>query len=1276
MSSQGFLGPPEAEDSRQDQLLPVNDDESPEAQFATLPLVTETPASPVHSTLSTTPPTPALLGPLPSPARSSRSSIPDSRRRQGPEARNNNRLSGFFSNFINRRPDRDALPPTPPPQLSRTPSPDARRDELIPQARPITPPPSVPPPTLSELGLSISVLTANLAPAHFSDPPNSGVFLAPRYLLLCHSQGLDVLPLISPPAAQPFAIVRKVNFKTIVVMEERGVLVAIAGRRDSVRVYALEEVRKAIESRMELETWKEQERARKEGNKRLAGRVDQVFSEKRPSTADGLPMTRVRSQTINQVPPGSRRASMSARSAIIPRSPLSIDPDVPIPSRPPGPPPAYVNSSSSSPRPALLQTPSVVSLRQSTSARRSTSSTESSNNGIPIVDPAKDVNDKGVWAEGDESSDDEAINEVAAGPSGSAALDERTSAMSMSRIASSNAIPPAEGILNRPVAVTMPSTISRRARPTDLDLSRSQTSSAVVPQGSPSPTLLTLRQALMHLNNELNAEPDSDHLGHNTADVDDEDDPDDLISPPGREQISFAQALMESRVPSLPPPGSRVPQNAILLGNVRSAEPPSRPTSPVERQSSGDQSVGGRSRRRWSVLNNVFGESNRPAEYSRAGTPEPGRQDSTVHRSMSARYNSSAVSSRSAFHTYSTSIQESRPSLPAELDDNRYREARHSGNGSHNFIPRLFSAFGSRRSEDSTRSSKDGRRKGSTIPLSSQMAPPKLDSVKLPGTRGALLIKAVETPKKSFLAILCGDAGEKVELFAGTYRTALSLSRTFILPDSPRSLELQLQGDDLVEVFLMFSQNVFGLEPATVRVREVRIGRAERRAARRRAREARTPDEEPDPLPPGDETSVSVSIGVAVPNRPSDVETAHPVNVAEERLDDVGPAQAPTEEYIAMATANMGPYTTFQQLSFSPAFPLATIAEDCVIPPTYPSFVRHRAHFESSPDNSTLDLPSQHFSPPGLPAPPNTPPSKWYYRDLKGVVQGPWKSSLMQQWFRDGLLPLDLPIRRDTDTEYTLLRDLRQQATDPNSPFRAPLSTLAASTSMAVTTEVPSIMDPKPLLPPISLLSQARHFGPPPLFFSTRGGHSTAIVDARGRSVLKGRLMWSLDEDNDHDATALLGKLGDVKRLEAFDVRDRAVIVALRQGGLEAADVGDALQSPADESRAYIPNYQAPTSGIGRRGTYVWRIGGPLAVPAAASPVASHHVRDTPTRAHFKKYTSSHSKPSAKSDFLSNAEDSEYFGQDEVLFLGRQDDNMYLCERSAGTFRILKVSPS
>ncbi len=65
-----------------------------------------------------------------------------------------------------------------------------------------------------------------------------------------------------------------------------------------------------------------------------------------------------------------------------------------------------------------------------------------------------------------------------------------------------------------------------------------------------------------------------------------------------------------------------------------------------------------------------------------------------------------------------------------------------------------------------------------------------------------------------------------------------ALADIFIAGPS-RSFELQLQGDDHVDIFLISPQSVFGLEPATVRVREVRIDRAERRAARRRARENR-----------------------------------------------------------------------------------------------------------------------------------------------------------------------------------------------------------------------------------------------------------------------------------------------------------------------------------------------------------------------------------------------------------------------------------------------------
>lgn len=260
------------------------------------------------------------------------------------------------------------------------------------------------------------------------------------------------------------------------------------------------------------------------------------------------------------------------------------------------------------------------------------------------------------------------------------------------------------------------------------------------------------------------------------------------------------------------------------------------------------------------------------------------------------------------------------------------------------------------------------------------------------------------------MAILCGEHGEKVELFAGTYRTALGLSRTFILPDSPRSLELQLQGDDLVEVFLVFSQNVFGLEPATVRVREVRIGRAERRAARRRARDRENLlDEPPSATDPDlhvqeeEETNVTVNVSVAaVDSAAVDLaEAGQTPGLSESRVDspaenaiDAGGTKANAEELAALAATQVSPYTTFQQLSFAPNFPLASIADEYIIPPTYTSFLQYREEYEpesagnDNPDMSPMHLSQLQLSPPGLPLPAPLPPCQWFYRDPKSVVHG------------------------------------------------------------------------------------------------------------------------------------------------------------------------------------------------------------------------------------------------------------------------------------------------
>lgn len=79
-----------------------------------------------------------------------------------------------------------------------------------------------------------------------------------------------------------------------------------------------------------------------------------------------------------------------------------------------------------------------------------------------------------------------------------------------------------------------------------------------------------------------------------------------------------------------------------------------------------------------------------------------------------------------------------------------------------------------------------------------------LEYVKLARTKGARMFKAVETRRKTYLAVLCGDTAERVELFTVRFRFAavgsfpepgaqgsknvsLSLNRTFVLPETPRS---------------------------------------------------------------------------------------------------------------------------------------------------------------------------------------------------------------------------------------------------------------------------------------------------------------------------------------------------------------------------------------------------------------------------------------------------------------------------------------------------------
>ena len=639
--------------------------------------------------------------------------------------------------------------------------------------RPSTPPPSLPSPCLSDLGLSLTVLTDHLSPSHFSTPPTSGAFLAPHYLLLCHSQGLDVLPLVSPPAPAPYALIRRVSFKSVLVMEHRGVLVAISGRRDGVRVYALDEIKKAVEWRLDVEIRREREKSRREEAKRGPPRepaLGEVFSLEKiapsyPNIDKNVSLRR--SPSAGATP--SRGRPQPKKTQTSTQTPPPVCPPLDINYTSLGPPPSY-RSPSRPPQPLRQNSASslgtasgrgttVSDVLRGTISRRATEVVGLDNNCNADV--------KTDWLE-ESHSDDEAINVVAAGASGSQALDERTSSMvaTESMVSNTPGLDGATSRSDRPLSTTTltPAGFRRAARPVDLDLTetRIEPGSAVPP--SPTPTLLTLRQAL--------ATSPSSGTGHTMSpmsprltnspipdlDPDDDDENENGGHTPTNENISFAQALFESRLPDLPPPGTRLPQQAILLTQSHSVamadeDVPSSPVSVTAQSNSARQSSdtlsSGRRRRRWSVLDGILGSNEQP-EAATLTTPQP--RDSQYTRTRGEQlshppFGPTTPTTTTPHSQSSETVVNSPipiPTLPPVPAPSHSR-----------FFSRIIgNPFSHRRSEDSADSmplrvdsATGGARKqqGLTAPYAPA---PKLEYVKLPGTKGSLMIKAVETSRK------------------------------------------------------------------------------------------------------------------------------------------------------------------------------------------------------------------------------------------------------------------------------------------------------------------------------------------------------------------------------------------------------------------------------------------------------------------------------------------------------------------------------------------------
>jgi hypothetical protein len=654
-----------------------------------------------------------------------------------------------------RSPVHEERPPSP--ALVASPNDLSRPSSPVP--RPVTPPPPLPSPTLEDLGLCLSVLTLDLSPSHFTSPPWSGAFLAPHYLLLCHAQGLDVLPLVSPPTLQPYALVRRVSFKSVVVMEQRGVLVAIAGRRDGVRVYALDEVKKAVEWRIEAEVRREHERTRREAKKAPTSSLDNGTErnsiEKRPLSLSSSPSTIIGKSRL------TRRASTGASpispvpTPKIPKTPGTTLPSPPLPQEPLGRPPPYSSISPWENQTRRDDNPS-ASLAHTQSRRSSVSNVLAATPAIyhhteGDIHGGRDQDMKVGWIEARDESDDEAINIVAAASSGSQALDERTSTRLPTTPSGVLPIPPVTAQFSR----TQPSSSLRRNRPANLDLTLTLANTPPIPPPAPSPTptLLTLRQALSQFPvNQV-------HHSHNlNADFEDDEDED--------RGITLAEALMESRLPELPPAGTRCPQQPILIASHAAGGedvPSSDRSSGMHGRHSTMSDLPGR-RRHWSVLDGLFSNGMPTPQSSMPTLPMPASTTSLIspvsvspavrrpnhsgrpHSSRSQQSAPATAPLRSPSSSHIPSSMSGVPPVPGVVSPVAATPTRSR------FIPRIISnAFNGRRSDDRSQalvykfSENDNR----TSSLSAQYTPPpKLEYVKLPGTKGSVAIKAVETAKK------------------------------------------------------------------------------------------------------------------------------------------------------------------------------------------------------------------------------------------------------------------------------------------------------------------------------------------------------------------------------------------------------------------------------------------------------------------------------------------------------------------------------------------------
>jgi len=128
-----------------------------------------------------------------------------------------------------------------------------------------------------------------------------------------------------------------------------------------------------------------------------------------------------------------------------------------------------------------------------------------------------------------------------------------------------------------------------------------------------------------------------------------------------------------------------------------------------------------------------------------SATPPPPPPTTSRPRTLN-RSQSGCVPTSSPTRSESPAIQ---PPTPTRSTPNLVQNLRAATPSRSRFLPRIFTeAFSGRRGSAHSVSSDVEKSRVAATPTQTHAPPPKLEYVKLPGTKGAVLIKAVETAKK------------------------------------------------------------------------------------------------------------------------------------------------------------------------------------------------------------------------------------------------------------------------------------------------------------------------------------------------------------------------------------------------------------------------------------------------------------------------------------------------------------------------------------------------